>query len=199
MNRHVLLGGAFLLALAIASGRAFPFDNERKGFILGTGLGSAFVSLEHAEGTDTRLATDFRIGYAPTERFEIYWMCKSSWSRMEDMDEIELLGFAGVATTYFLKPRSPSAYLVGGIGYSYWDYTFTTEDESEWADPAWVALGALAGIPVINTGAGVLGGLGYEFARHWSVECDLLWGSYHLFGYSRGVRSIRITINGLAY
>ena len=86
--------------------------------------------------------------------------------------------------SYYFQTTSPSFYINGGVGLSVWTAPFETGVE------AWY-------------GFGFMGGLGYEFARHWSIECGIMWGnpSYSESGYNFQTNALAITLSiiGIAY
>ena len=89
----------------------------------------------------------------------------------------------GVGTRYYLDPQSPF-FLAGSIGLSLWDAVF--EENSD----GWL-------------GFGILGGVGYEFRPHWSVEAGLGWGnpskSESGITAESNALAFLVTVNGLAY
>ena len=162
---------------------ALAWDGQRKGFILGFGLGPGLTSFTQTveykgmrETSDREnefgLQTDFKIGYAPNNFLQIYWMSKVSWFIAH--------GVAGLGISYYFKPESPSPYLTGGLGYSSWTTPFEVGAE------AWY-------------GPGLSVGVGYEFFRHWSAEVNLSWGKPEekFFGISLNVLSVRFTVHYL--
>jgi hypothetical protein len=68
-------------------------------------------------------------------------------------------GLSGVGATWFLKPRTPSAYVDGTIGIAAWNEISTDG-------------GTVDGI----TGVGLSVGGGLEFARHWLVDGEVVVG-----------------------
>lgn len=172
-SRAIAVVGACVL-LNCASD-AFAFDGQRQGFILGIGAGPGLTSFTQtldlgswpgggSETTDREnkfgLQTDFKIGYAPSNTFQVYYSNKVSWFGIENAlgeDVIITSGVMGVGASYYLSPEAPSLFFGGGLGVSVWNAPF--EDGSE----AW-------------TGFGLYTWAGYEFSRHWNVELDVVWG-----------------------
>ena len=156
-----------VLVLVFYAASASAWDGERKGFILGIGVGSGYLSYSQTMegeklGSDDvgPFNTDFKIGYAPNNMFLIYWMSKVSWFGMENVygDNVTIsngVGCAGVS--YYLNEFTPSPYLFCGIGYSTWDTPFE-EDSKTW------------------TGPGVSFGTGYEFSHHFNIEASVTYG-----------------------
>ena len=185
------------LTLCIATG-ASAFDGNRKGFILGGGLGlglTSFTQTVEFLGTSTTsdrenkfaVMTDFKIGYGATEQVLIYYMSKVSWFSIENVygNNVTIAnGFGGAGVAYYFKPTGPSPYISGGLGMSTWMLPF-----EEGAD-TWVGFGL------------VVGG-GYEFSRHYSIEGNLAWGKpgKEVGGVkaSSNALSLMVTINALAY
>jgi len=155
----VMLAGLFLLIL---SANAQAFDGQRKGFILGGGLGLGMTSYTLEFGTLTSdrfnkisFMTDFKIGYAPTDQVEIYYSSKGSW--WSESGTTFLHSYGTAALSYYLLPQSPTFYLTGGIGFSSLAAPFENNTTTE-------------------TGFGFFGGAGYEFIRHFAIEANLMYG-----------------------
>ena len=55
------------------------FDGERKGFIIGLGVGTGFTSISDWEEYKFGFQTDFKIGFAPSNSLTIYYNSKVSW------------------------------------------------------------------------------------------------------------------------
>lgn len=178
------------------------FDGKRKGFILGGGIGPGFTSftqelsfwdpffgytkIKSDRENKAALMTDFKIGYAPTDFWEIYYTSKVSWFGLESVsgDVTIANGLGALGATYYFKPEAPSLFVAGGIGISTWSAPFESGSDT------WIGFGLFAGA-------------GYEFARHFNVELDLLWGkpgdSEFGIDVSTNALSVRVTVNALAY
>ncbi|MCX6601474.1 MAG: hypothetical protein NT025_07915 [bacterium] len=169
---------------------AKAWDGERKGFVLGIGLGPGYTTFKQKFGSYERdrenkgaLVTDFKIGYAPTNQLALYWMSKVSWFSMTyglDDKVTTTAGTAGLGASYYVQPRAPSAFVCGGIGYSTWSWPFEEDAES------WMGLGLTAGG-------------GYEFARYWNVEGNLIWGNPSKDGCETDFVTFKVTVNVLGY
>lgn len=170
------------------------WDGQRKGFILGGGLGLGLTSLtteSYAYGSISDrenkfgFQTDFKIGGAPTNLILIYYTNKVSWYKEEEVydgkDVTFTSGLSAVGVSYYLLPEAPSAFFSGGIGISSWDAPFEEE-----LDIAW-------------TGFGFYAGAGFEFSRYWNAEFDLVWGEPESGGASINALSLMFTINVLGY
>lgn len=165
----VLLVIAFLTLALISDADAF--DGNRKGFILGGGLGLGVTSFTQTvggfgprltleRGRKLGLQTSFRIGYAPSEYGQIYWSNRVSWFGMENNfgNHVAIAhGIGGIGVTYYFHPVTPSFFITGVIGFSTWFTLFES-------------------YPDILYGDGISGGFGYEFVRHWSVEISVSHG-----------------------
>jgi hypothetical protein len=185
------------LTLGIATS-ASAFDGQRKGFILGGGIGPGLTSytqtIETPLGDTTSdrenkfgLQTNFVIGLGVTEQVLVYYSNRVSWFSFENAlgNNVTITnGLGGVCVAYYFQPVAPSPYINGTLGLSMWDAPF--EEGAE----AWYGFGV--GI-----------GGGYEFARHYSVEADLFWGKPGKeesgIKASSNALTIRVTINALAY
>lgn len=181
---------------------ASAFDGKRKGFILGGGIGPGFTSytqelagwdpyfgytkIKSDQETKVALMTNFKIGYAPTDFWELYYTSKVSWFSFESIsgDVIIANGISALGVTYYFKPEAPSPFTAGGIGFSTWNAPFESDSDT------WIGLGLFAGA-------------GYEFTKHFNIEVDLLWGkpgdSELGIDVSTNALSVKVTVNALAY
>lgn len=165
-----IVGASFILVLVST---ADAFDNRRKGFMIGFGLGPAYSTYTQSVGysgypdetsdrqNDLALRTDFRIGFGASEQVQIYWMSKVNWFGLTNVfdDKVTISsGVGGVGMTYFLQPTNPSPYLLGGIGYSAWSTPFESNSE------AWYGLGLALGV-------------GYQLRNHLAFEAGITWGN----------------------
>ena len=182
---------------------AGAFDGERQGFILGIGVGAGLTSYTvtgaagyeggTASWTSDRenefpLMSDFKIGYAPNDLMEIYWMSKVSWFSVDGGlgDDVMIAnGLGGLGVTYFFEPAAPSAFVSGGIGFSSWTLPLEEDPPDAWY------------------GIGLSAGAGYEFATHWYVAGDVCWGKPSTKEYgadsSKNALSVKLTINVIGY
>ncbi len=173
--RRILFISALLLSICVSSfGMAFDnevFNNHRQGFIIGGLGGIAVVTWKDdgvwingykfdAYGTNIALHIDFRVGGGfKGDKFMLYLWSVGNWFSIEnyydpdDPDDPEdnfiINGIGGLGVSYYFKPTSPSLYINAGIGIARWDG--------------------------LQPGVGAMGGIGYEFTRHWSVECGVMW------------------------
>ena len=189
--------------LFLVNTNAHAFDGQRKGFLLGIGLGPGYTSFTqevavsvfgfHESAKSDRenkigVITDFKIGYAPENSWAIYYTSKVSWFGMKNAlgnDVTVSNGLGAVAMTYWFKPQFPSPFIAGGLGYSTWSLPFENNPPATW------------------TGFGLFAGGGYEFSKHISIEGSLSWGKpkHKVFGFevSSNALSFMLTINALAY
>ncbi len=159
----------FVSALILAS-QLSAFDGQRKGFILGGGIGGGSLSL----GMDVYhvntgvFATNFIIGYAPSASLEIYYTNNISW--FSDGGENNYLGVTGAGVTKYLKREGKGLYICGGIGLS-------------------------VRTLYSNTGFGALAGIGYDVAKHWRIQGEVMFADidqHHSW-------SFRATLNVIAF
>jgi len=176
-----------LVVLFAASTSAF--DNQRRGFNLGGGFGLGLASYTQTisggqyAGTSSRqnplaIMTDLKIGGAPSDQVQIYYISRASWFSMQNVFEDEVVianVWNGLGVSYYFQPQAPSPYLTGSFGFSTWSATFESDSE-EWY------------------GIGVTGGAGYEFVKHWSVEGVLAYGKP-----SNEEGGIKVTANSFAF
>ncbi len=184
--RRILFISMLLLFFYVSS-FGMAFDNHRRGFIIG-GLGGIAVNtlkdvredVKGGDGTNIALHIDFRIGGGfKGDKFMLYFWYVMNWlyplfmvRGVGDTDFV-ITGIEGLGVSYYFKPTSPSLYINAGIGLPLWDG--------------------------LALGAGAMGGIGYEFTRHWSVECSVMWGNSISFDANYNNLAISLSIIGIAY
>ena len=203
------------LILFLLATNAHAWDGQRKGFLLGFGIGSGFtsftqntqkvhiyrdsnvvivirevpgVSVESGRQNKAAVMTDFKIGYAPDNTWAIYYTSKVSWygiTNTSGWDVTIANGLGALAVSYWFKPQAPSPFIAGGFGYSTWALPFEDNTPDTWI------------------GVGLFAGGGYEFSRHVSVEGYLSWGKpkekeFNL-EVSSNALSLMFTVNVLGY
>jgi hypothetical protein len=143
-----------------------PASAERKGFLIGIGAGPALhrragFTVRNSAGTaifstpatsSFAVVTDFKIGYAPSDQILLYYVNKAAFTQDDSYDAV---GLSGVGVTYMLRPTTPSAFFTGSIGAG------AGRDLIETSDP--------------ESGMGFSFGAGFEFARHWSFDGDVVF------------------------
>ena len=153
---------------------AAAFDGERKGFIIGLGLGfgrhteteatfevsqtDPYVKLRYVEFPEVYRSTfcwNPKLGYAPTNHFQIYYANQAGGFRFDD--EYWIAGVAGLGISAYLKDSSPSPFVTLATGRV---YRFYRKDGSSYGED----------------GFGWSVGAGYEFYRHAEIELTSWWG-----------------------
>jgi opacity protein-like surface antigen len=168
----------------LCSTSTYAFDGERKGFILGGGLGVGYLSNttspDFLSDTKSRLAfqTNFKIGYAPSNTLEIFYSNKVSWWSRSGL---YVLGLSAAAFTLYFDNTSETDWFVSsGIGFSsIGEIKFDNVDS--------------------GSGFGLFGGAGYEFSNHWTVEVDLLYSNVTVRDNDYDFFGVLVTINVLAF
>lgn len=155
--------GSLLILIAISilcSTSVYAFDGERKGFIIGGGLGVGYLLNTTSPGfssdTDSRVVfhINFKIGYAPSNTLEIFYSSRVSW--WGQSDRTFSVGLLAAAFTLYLDNTSETGWFVsGGIG----------------------LVPSGRGRSTDFFGFGLFVGAGYEFSRHWTVQVDLLYST----------------------
>ncbi len=175
----------FIVVFMLTSNNVFAFDGERKGFILGGGIGAGYLSnttsFNSFSDTDGRAVflTNFKIGYAPSNTLEIYYISKVSW--WGESDKTFILGLSAIAATIYIDNTTETGWFIsGGLGLSVLDAPFESNVES-------------------SNGFGLFGGGGYEFSSHWSVEVDLLYSTITDAGVDFNSFGVLVTVNVLAF
>src|SRR3989304_3139111 len=120
MKRVLILLVLFVLSTALTS---WSFDGQRKGFVLGGGLGIGLTSyvidvggFQSDRQNKFSFMTDFKIGYAPTNQVEVVYASKGSW--WGESGVTLLNGYGTAAVNYFIAPQTPSFYVTGGVGFA---------------------------------------------------------------------------------
>jgi len=96
MLHKLLLVALIVCALIGVATDALAWDGQRQGFVLGFGLGPGlstftqtieYMGMSETSDRENKLAlnTDFKIGYAPNNLLQIYWMSKVSWFGLENV------------------------------------------------------------------------------------------------------------------
>ncbi len=206
---------AFLLvaAIVVAATSASALDGTRKGFILGFGIGPSATSwsmemsaslgplsasVESETESNFGIGTDFKIGGGITEKFLLYYENRVSWFGFDyefidfngNVIATETITFAyGVGllgASYYFQVEAPSLYILGSVGVSTWSAPF----DDSWGD-AWV-------------GVGLSGGMGYEFAKHWSIEGTVNYGNpgtemFPGVDFNMNALAFVVTVGGMLY
>jgi hypothetical protein len=169
-----------LVSLALSAGQAAA-DGQKKGFIVGVGLGAGHVSYTSNWSWETwkwrqyALAGNFKIGYAPSNSLELFAMSAGMSFRREGSADI--LSIVGVGLAKYFRRVGAGAFVTGGIGMS-------VLSRSYWGGS-------------LETGFGGLFGLGYEFVKHLSIQGDVFVAS--LFRGNEIASGWRLTLNCLFY
>jgi len=159
-----LLTAALLLGLCSS---AMGFDGNRKGFVLGGGVGvSPVITATNSEfGVDlssAALATQFFIGHAWDDRNMLVFEINASYSEPDDwysgVEFVEVLQELGGACWYhYYGERGASLFSAVGVGF-------------------YVAGAKLNGEDDAGSGIGYELGAGYEFAKQVQVGAYLIGG-----------------------
>ncbi len=175
MKRTVVVALAVCVAITVVSSPGAA-ASERKGLVLGLGVGGGFtwqkasfdpmheMVVHECAGTvcESGLVSDFKLGWAPTNRLQLYWTAKVAWLNQTNsiwIDECTVAsGLGGIGATYYFEDVAPSLFWSAGVGYSNWVRPFEEDPEN-----------------LLSTGWYL--GVGYEFHAHWAVEFDVLWVS----------------------
>lgn len=148
MARPIVL---LMLACGLAASTATDAAAQRKGLIVGFGIGPGFTDGDVYLDFDATggLAADFKLGGMVGESVQLYVTSKSN--TFSHSGSYVTSNLSGVGVTY----QMPSRFAVNGaIGLAVWaDYDWDWE-----------------------VGFGLGGGVGYEFADRWIVNLDGTWG-----------------------
>lgn len=173
----------------------FASIGKRKGFFIGLGFGASQVSytsfssdyatsFEEEFCLKSGIATDFKMGYAFTNNFLLYYSVKNAFISDDIIDdEIQIVNQAHVlGCAVYVTEKT---YVSSGFGLSSWIASYESKDSDDWYGTA-----------------AVFGG-GYEFAKHLNVNIDviindpvLLIGGTEISGAKLG---FLLTLTALAY
>ena len=178
MKKLILFISALILFICVSS-FGMAFDDHRRGFIIGGLGGIALVTWRDIEddvevnnGTDFSIHTDFRMGGG----FK---------------GDQFMLYFWGIGNWVVMErvywDKGIPLWLIPGVGMSYY------------FRPTSPSLYINAGIGIFPS---LMGGIGYEFAPHWSLEAGIMYlFDYDVWGFRRGFNAfaIALSIVGIAY
>ena len=184
-----------IFLILIVSSNVSAWDGERKGFILGAGLGTGFVShTQKAKGcksideSNIGFSINGKIGYAPNNYLMIYNMGPGTFFKnihiLDDKKRMIVSGINGLGISYYFNKTAPSPYIMGGIGISIWRAEFEPDiDDLE--------------------GTGFIIGGGYEYKSRFSIEGHFSWANASKeiseTDYKAKFFSINITLNVIGY
>jgi len=205
------------LILTCAIGNALAFDGQRKGFILGVGIGAAYSYLHNnieyndiyidTEGSwrEEGLGTQYeiKIGYALNDHFLLSVVARDITFVYEDhpYDRFYLqkdlfthtYGLIGIGISAYAEEKTPSPYITVNVFYPFSNSSFIYPDLSHNDG---------------QSGIGLSFAVGYEFVPHWSVELSVTGADVYetnppaISYVDRSViqySSIALTINALGY
>lgn len=144
-----------IFVISLFSFNALAFDNERQGFILGLGIGIANLDYEidNLSDSETGMATTLKIGYGFDSQLTAYFLRSSSLTESEGVDFSE--GITGIGMSYYLQPETESLYFNLGVGEGHLSGLDRDFDKDQY-------------------GSAFSFGLGYEAARHHSLEMNVI-------------------------
>ena len=161
----VIISALVLTAVSVSA-----FDGNRKGFVLGGGLGFAPVAKWNANpGPDESKAgagANFMIGYALDE-FNLIVAEGNFSSYNSDYGATVYQGFSGACWYHYIQLPGKSFFTTLGLGAYNFDFEIS-------------GIGSGSNDP----GFGLLGGGGYAFTRHFQVGGYLGWGKTKEPGYA---------------
>lgn len=174
-----------VIVLAVAT-PSHAFNGKRKGFVLGGGLGVApLARIEVGSYDESRVgvASNFLIGYGWDEQnLLVFEGNGTSYKPDAGPDAMFSQGFGGPAFYHYFKPAAPTFFTVAGVGfYSFW---YDIEDGEEDSN---------------DSGLGLMGGVGYEFSRHWQVSLVVNGGKTDGPSNDATHLNVEVLIGGVAF
>ena len=157
MRKAALTGLVFSLLLVCGQDLG---AQERKGFIIGFGIGagvtthtSGFNEFTSDRETEVGFATDFKIGAQVSQSVQVYYLGRTNWFTPSGSDLVAA-GISALGVTYVF-PSAPE-HLSGGIGFATWlEFNLSGGDFA---------------------GLGLTGGVGWEFADLWLLDFAVTYG-----------------------
>lgn len=180
---------AFVFIIVLTATNIFAFDGERKGFVIGVGIGGGHLSIKISgdrfeKGSEAVLTNNFKIGFGLSNSLDLSFHAKGSWWREGCCgDRATILnGLFAAGVTKYLSSSGRGLFFSGGAGFAMLDDPFE---------------------PDINffRGFGLFGGVGYELFKHTSLQADIVYT--HVYETNGGddidTIGLRISLNFLAY
>jgi len=171
------------LAVVLLCSSAYSFDGERKGFVLGGGMGFAPAATFKIDGTNfsetiAGFAVHLVIGYAWDEQNMVVYEGNVASYSIALLDGYLVQGFNGAAIYHYFGEKGKAPFLVGGLG----AYVLNAEKYDD-----------------NNPGGGLLIGGGFEFAPHWQFGCYFSFKktSDPFFDYKHSTFSVMVS--GIAF
>ncbi len=180
MSKQILV---CLFLIVLMSSTAFAFDGNRKGFVLGGGIGFSpqgkwtFDALDYDE-SGAGLAFHFIIGGGLNERNLLVYEGNVMAYTSDLFDQTIAQGFNGASWYHYFGNLGRSFFTTVGLGF----YVFDV-DEFDSNDP----------------GFGMLLGGGYEFARHWQAGAYFSFGKTSDAGFDFTHHHINFLISGFLF
>jgi len=183
-----------IFSLVIFSPLSFAFDDDRKGFLIGLGLGFQKTNIDATNAntpndSETGLATSFKVGGGITEQFSLYYVRSASWfnapySEGSNTSDIYYSsGLSGLGASYYFQKNTPSGYITGAFGIG--DFAAPLEDDID-----------------ADTGSAFMVGGGYEIDKHIQLEITYLRTSIDSKTFNESdfkTSSLQLSLNYLWY
>jgi len=151
----------FSILSMIASSSLNAFDDKKEGFYFSLGAGLHTLKMVKSVGSlkettnENGIATSFNIGYGLTNDFILYYSNNVNWYNNYDSGETYLNRISGIGVTYYAADEIYLKCVYGlAADYAYGDRSFS-----------------------IN-GDGYEIGVGYDIAKHVSIELDYTYSDY---------------------
>jgi hypothetical protein len=144
-----------MVYVLIFSAAASAFDGQRKGFVLGAGLGPGIVSTYHIDSVDESgagIGANVIIGYAWNNRNIAVWQLNGNSHNIDAFEHQGEQFYTGPTWYHYFKTDTQSLYsAVGAWQYAVWEI----------------------GEGYQSIGWAFIVGAGYEFARH--LQCGVFY------------------------
>jgi len=190
MTRRLLVGLVVAAIAMVMAVNASAFDGNRKGFVIGIGVGPSITSWTDEEGSwksdrenDFGVGTIFKIGYGVNENLLIYYTNNVAWFSVGDGESFTVTsGITALGGSYYLNTESPSLFINGLVGIGVWAAPFESNSESA-------------------MGLGLGAGIGYEFSKHFNVNATLMYGMPKFSDSEEKIKALNVlvTFNVLGY
>ena len=171
--------------LLLLAGSTLAFDGQRRGFVLGGGLGIAIDSKYEVSSGVVRpkengagVGLNLIIGGAFDDKNMLVYEGNVTGWKSDTFDQNFTQGFNGAAWYHYYGHPGRSAFTTVGLGF----YVFKAEHYED-NDP----------------GLGILVGGGYEFSRHWQIGLYLSGGKTSSEGVDFDHSHISVLVSGIAF
>lgn len=172
-----------LVGLLLLTSSAMAFDGQRKGFVLGGGLGFAPSIKTTGPGffgdrvttEESGVALNLLLGYAWDEQNMLVYEANAAGYSINQVTITQ--GLEGIVWYHYWGPMGKTIFTALGLGL----YNYTVEDSNA------------------TRKTGIIIGVGYELARHWQAGLYISSGKTKAGGDELDHTTVSLLIGGVAF